>query len=115
MTIGWTKILFCGLFDSQLYDIWSNRAGRPGEDFDPATAVARRPGTTMRIDPDRGFDADRPCRLWARILRESFGESGLREYGQGWREYEVVLATRFVGTIDPETGKLLAVVRLLML
>ena len=39
---------------------------------------------------DWGFDADGQCGVWARVLCESYARCGLREYGEGWGEYEDV-------------------------
>jgi lysophospholipase L1-like esterase len=50
MTIGWTRISFVACLVAGVWTAGAMAQGDPVKAFDPATAAARRPGTTVRID-----------------------------------------------------------------
>jgi lysophospholipase L1-like esterase len=50
MTIGWTKTLCVTYLATGLLAVQATAQGDPAKAFDPATAAARKPGTSVRID-----------------------------------------------------------------
>ncbi len=85
--IGWTKVLVAACLVSGVVAMGQ---GDPARAFDAATAAVRPAGTKVQDRSDWGFDADGPCWVWSGVLRELYGGSGLREYGERWGEYEDV-------------------------